>query len=111
MPPGALTVAVVEPPLGTLLVTAIGGIALAASRLTPTGETAITLSAITAAAEPEHGLAFRIETHPLPKNDLAVQRHPPRRRGFDNGANSWQLQFESLVAFFAKVAELQEPRR
>lgn len=111
-PPRALTVAVIEPALGALLVTAVGRAALASPRLGPADETAIALSTIAASAQPEQGPAVGIQTHPLPKNEiLAVQRHPLCARGFDNDANSWQLQIDCLAAFPAKVAQLQEPRR
>lgn len=96
MPPCALPVAVIETALGTPLMPAVGGAPLTALRLRPALETAIALSAVATAAEPEHSQAFGIETYPLPKNDFAIQRHPLRGRGFDNGAKSWQLQFESL---------------
>jgi hypothetical protein len=93
MAPGALPVAVIEPALGALLVPAVGGAALATTRLAATIEAAIALPSIAPTTEPEHGSAFGIETHPLPKNNLAVRSHPLCRRGFDNGADLWQLQF------------------
>jgi len=50
--------------------------------------TAITLTTITGATDAEHRVASA--THSLPKNNLALTRHPGRQVGLDKDDGSWQ---------------------
>ena len=74
----ALPVAMVQLPFHAALVPAIGTAVLCETDLRAANGAAITLSAIAAAANPEHHLATA--TNPLPESDLAWNRHAARRR-------------------------------
>jgi hypothetical protein len=83
----ALPVAVIESPLGTLLVSAIGAPPLPYSGLLATDQAAIPLPAITMGAEKEHPAAFAAEANPQPQNHFAVHRHAFSLAALDNGDN------------------------
>jgi hypothetical protein len=73
---GALPVAMIQPPLDALLMTAIGGPMLLAPRLTAALRAAVALAAITARANPEKRPATRIAAKPLPENYFRMNPHP-----------------------------------
>ena len=73
---GALTVAMIQSPFGALLMTTIGGPMLLAPCLTAALSAAVTLTAITASANPEHRLAIGVAAKPLPENNFRMNRHP-----------------------------------
>jgi hypothetical protein len=82
-----LSVTVIESPLGTLLVSAIGAPPLPYSGLLATNQAAIPLPTITMGAEKEHPAAFAAEANPQPKNHFAVHRHAISLAVLDNGDN------------------------
>lgn len=87
-PVGALTIAMIETALGAVLVTTIGAPPLFAKGEKTTVRAAITLAAITGAANAENRVAST--AHSLPKNSLALIRHPGRQVGLDKDDSSWQ---------------------
>lgn len=91
MPVGALPVAMIEPALGALLVTAVGLAVLPAARLAAAIQAAIAMSAITARTDKEQRVTFAPETNPRTENHFASNGHASSLRGFDNGNGSWQL--------------------
>ena len=78
----------IETALGTVLVTTIGAPPLFAKGEKTTVRAAITLAAITGAANAENRIAST--AHSLPKNSLALIRHPGRQVGLDKDDSSWQ---------------------
>ncbi|HEX2714157.1 MAG TPA: hypothetical protein VHM88_18340 [Candidatus Acidoferrales bacterium] len=85
----ALTVAMILTPFGALLMAAIRSAPLLAISLVATGRTAVTLSSVAVAADPEQLVAG--EANPLPQNDFAAGgRHLASQAGLDNGDRSWQ---------------------
>ena len=78
----------IETALGAVLVTTIGTPPLFATGEKTTVRTAITLAAITGAADAENRVAS--VAHSLPKNSLALIRHPGRKVGLDKDDSSWQ---------------------
>jgi hypothetical protein len=81
-----LTVAMVEPPLGALLVTAVGAAALAESRTSLTGGTAVALAAITTGAQKELGAAFAAPANPSPEA-IVRRRHAHWQAALDKGSS------------------------
>jgi hypothetical protein len=82
----ALTVAVVEPSLGTLLMTVVGAAALLAAGLVAAVGAAIAVAAITGNTNEEHGLTLCVEAHSLPENyGFLGRRHALSQAGLDNG--------------------------
>jgi hypothetical protein len=86
-----LPVAMIEPSFRAALVTAVGAASLLDPGLSAASGTAITVSAITVLADPEHRVASNAAANPLPKNHFAMSRHPCMRVGLDNGNRSWQV--------------------
>lgn len=78
----------IEPALGAVLVTTIGAPPLFAKGEKTTVRAAITLPAITGAADAENRVAST--AHSLPKNSLALIRHPGHQVGLDKDDSSWQ---------------------
>ena len=78
----------IESPLLAPLMAAVGAASLLHPGLSATGGTAITVSAITLLADPEHRLASYAAANPLPKNHFAMCRHPCTQVGLDNGNRS-----------------------
>ena len=95
-----LTVAMIQPPLNALLMTAIGRALLPAPRMAAARLTAVLLPAIAAHADPEHRPAIRVAAKTLPENNFSMNRHPRLRAAFDNGNRSCQGKTNSEVAFF-----------
>jgi hypothetical protein len=85
LPIFTLPVAMIEPPLGTLLMPAIGTASLMKPGLLAAGLAAIPLPAITVRAEKKHGAAFLAQANPQPKHYFAVNRHAPSPAALDNG--------------------------
>jgi hypothetical protein len=86
----ALAVAVIVTSLASLLVSAVGLAELQAARFLPATETAITLAAITTAAEIKHRAAGRKMTHALAKNGRVGNRHGLRKGALDGRCRSWE---------------------
>jgi hypothetical protein len=87
-PIGALTIAMIETALGAVLVATIGAPSLLTKGWKTTAGTAITLAAITGATDAENRVASTARS--LPKNNLALIRHPGRQVGLDKDDSSWQ---------------------
>jgi hypothetical protein len=106
----ALPVAMVFSSFGALLVATVGATALLPASFSLTDWTAITLSPIAAATDPEHSMAFAAAANSLPENNLAMTRHPRRQVGLDNGDRSWQGRSIPVDGYLMKVAN-RGPRR
>jgi hypothetical protein len=100
----ALAVTVIEPSLGTPLVTAVGAPPLAAPSLSPACLTAIALPPVTVSADPEHRSAPRAKAYSLTQYNLAMKIHRRRQAGLDNGDRSWQVRTSLLCGHLLKVA-------
>jgi hypothetical protein len=72
----------------TLLVATVGIAPLLTTRWDSTRHTAIALAAVTVGTDPEHRVTAAANS--LPKNNLAMNRHPRCQVGLDNGDRSWQ---------------------
>jgi hypothetical protein len=88
LPVFPLTVAMVESTFRTVLMATIRAPALLAQGRDPTLRTAIPLAAIARATDAENRVAPT--AYPLPKNNLALIRHPGRQVGLDKDDSSWQ---------------------
>ena len=106
----ALPVTMVFSSFGALLVATVGTTALLTASLGLTGWTAITLSPIAAATDPEHSVASAATANSLPENNLALTRHPRCQVGLDNGDRSWQGRSIPMDGYLMKVAN-RGPRR
>ena len=102
-----LTVAMIQPPLGTLLMTPVGRALLPASHLAATRCRAILLPAIAAHANPKYRPALRVAAKPLPENNFSVNRHPALQAAFDNGCGSCQGKNNSGCLRFWHEGHLQ----
>jgi len=85
-----LAVAVIGASVGILLVTTIGLAALEAESFLAATGTAITLAAVTMAAEIKHRAARRKVTHALVKDRGTRNGHRFGEGGLDNRRRSWQ---------------------
>jgi len=74
--------------LWALLMAAVGLATLFPQSCGLTRPTAITVSTITVATDPEDRMTTAAGA--LSQNRLAMIRHPESRRGLDNGDRSWQ---------------------
>ena len=82
----ALTVAMVKPSFGALLVTAVGAPSLAGSGMLTARGAAIALSAITVRADEEHCVTLATEANSLPEYRFAMNcRHASSQAALDNG--------------------------
>jgi hypothetical protein len=81
---------VIETSFHTLLVTAVGFAALAATGLVAATGTAITLPTITVRTEIKHRAAGRKVAHALAKDGVTSNRHRFREGALDNRRRSWQ---------------------
>ena len=75
----------IEPPLGTLLVAAVGRAMLAEAGLPAASPTAIALSTVAVRAQEKHRAAFADMTKPLPQNYFRMRRHASSQAVLDNG--------------------------
>jgi hypothetical protein len=82
-----LPVAMIESPLGTLLVPAIGSSPLIEPGLLAAGQAAIALPVITVGAEKEYRAACAAEASSQPENHFAAHRHASSLAALDNGDN------------------------
>lgn len=81
-----LAVAMVEPPFGAQLVTAVGATLLAEPYVPATRETAIVLAAITAPTQEEQGAAFVVPADPW--SEAIIRRcHAQLQAALDNGSS------------------------
>lgn len=81
-----LAIAMVEPPLGALLVPAVGAASLAHPRMPFTGETAIALAAIATGAKIKFGAAFAVPAN-APSEAIVRRRHARPQAALDNGSS------------------------
>jgi len=88
LPVFSLTVPMIETPLDAVLMAPVGAAALLANHGDTTLPTAITLTAITGATDAENRVTSA--AHSLPKNNLALIRHPGCQVGLDKDDSSWQ---------------------
>lgn len=84
-----LPVAMVQPPLGALLMTAIGGAMLTDPRLGPARLAAIALSPVATGADRERRPTVQITTMSQLKWNFPMNRHRPARAAFDKDNGSW----------------------
>jgi hypothetical protein len=103
-----LTVAMIETALRAVLMTTVSPAPLFPQGSVATPRTAITLTPITGAANNENRVACAASL--LPKNNLALTRHPRRQVGLDNGDRSWQGRSIPMDGYLMKVAN-RGPRR
>jgi hypothetical protein len=81
-----LTITMVEPPFGTLLVAFIGAPPLPASSLLAAWFAAVAMSAIAVRADKENRVAASTKANPLPQNRFAMNhRHASSQAELDNG--------------------------
>jgi hypothetical protein len=104
----ALTIAMIEPSFGALLVAAVGTPSLVDAGLCTALRTAVALSAIAVPADKKHCVTLVTEANSLPEHRFAMNsRHASSQAGLDNGRGfvaGWnQL---SLVLTRRMVAEL-----
>jgi hypothetical protein len=82
-----LTIAMIEPAFGALLVAAVGASPLLAPGIFAALGTAVAMAAITVRANEEHLLAFLTQANPLPQNRFAMNhRHASSQAGLDNSS-------------------------
>jgi hypothetical protein len=105
-----LTVAMIQPPLGALLMTPVSRALLPAPRLAATRRRAILLPAIATHANPKYRPALRVAAKPLPENNFSVNRHPRLQAAFDNGCGSCQGKTIPGCLRFGMKAAHKEPR-
>lgn len=79
-----LAIAMVEPPLGALLVPAVGLASLAEPRMPSTTEATVALAAITADAKKEFSAAFAVEAN-ASSEAIVRRRHAHWQAALDNG--------------------------
>ena len=82
----SLAIAMIEPSFGALLVPAVGTASLVEPRRTPTGETTVALTAITAAAQKELGAAFAVPAN-ASSQAIVRRRHAHWQAALDNGSS------------------------
>ena len=83
----ALTIAMIEPSFGALLVAAVGASSLVATGLLTTLGTAIALSSIAGRADEEHRVTLVTEANSQPEYRFAMNcRHASSQVGLDNGS-------------------------
>jgi hypothetical protein len=82
-----LTITMIEPAFGTLLVAAVGASPLLAPGLLAAWIAAVAVSAITVRTDEEKRLALSTKANPLPQNRFAMNhRHASSQAGLDNGS-------------------------
>jgi len=74
---------------------AVGAAVLLHPGLIAASRAAIALPAITVLTDPEPRVAFPAAANPLTENHFAMNRHPRRQAGLDNGSQSWQAKTSS----------------
>ena len=81
-----LAIAMVEPPFGALLVTAVGAPSLAQPHMPLTSETTVALAAITPGAQKEFGAAFTVPANPS-SEAIVRRRHAHWQAALDNSSS------------------------
>jgi hypothetical protein len=82
----ALTVAMIEPSLGALLVATVGAPSLVDPGMLTARGAAVALSAIAVRADEEHRVTLATEANSLPEYRFAMNcRHASSQAGLDNG--------------------------
>ena len=82
-----LAIAMIELPLGTLLVSPVGGSPLLAAGLLAAWIAAVAVSAIAVRANEENRVAALTKANPLPQNRFAMNhRHASSQAELDNGS-------------------------
>jgi hypothetical protein len=81
-----LAIAMVEPPFGAHLVTAVGAASLAQPRMPLTSETTVALAAITSGAQKEFCAACAIPANPSSEG-IVRRRHAHWQAALDNGTS------------------------
>jgi len=87
---GSLTIPMIQTSFGTLLVAAIGLLALLAARFFPAPGAAVSLPPVTMTAEIKNRATRRKMTNPLTKNGLTREGHRHPEAELDNRRQSWQ---------------------
>ena len=100
----ALAIAVVLSPFRTLLVATVGDAMLLAKACPATQRTAVALSSITVAADPEDPAACVGAAKSLMENRFGTNRHLRPEAGLDNGQSSWQVRAIAQDGYLMKVA-------
>jgi len=93
----------------TLLVAAVGQAMLLPTRLLPTEMTAVVLSPVTVATDPEDPATAAGTTNSLTEDNFAADRHPRPKVGLDNGDRSWQLETILVSGYLMKVCHTGNP--
>jgi hypothetical protein len=99
----ALAIAMVLTPFRTLLVAVVSQAVLLPARLQPTKVTAIVLSSVTLATDPENLIAAASTANSLTEDNFGAGRHPRPKVGLDNGDRSWQLETRLMSGYLMKV--------
>ena len=99
----ALAIAMVLAPFRALLVPAVGQAVLLPARLLSTEVTAVVLSPITVATDPEDLATAAGTTNSLTEDNFGAGRHPRPKVGLDNGDRSWQLEHLLMFGYLIKV--------
>ena len=105
----ALAIAMVLTSFRTLLMATVGQAVLLSSRSLPTKVTAVVLSSVTVATDPENLVTTASTTNSLTKDDFAVGRHARPKVGLDNGDRSWQLETILVFGYLMKVCHTGNP--
>jgi hypothetical protein len=100
----ALAIAMVLSSFRTPLVATVGGTMLLAKGFRPTPRTAVALSPVTPATDPEDFAACVRPAKPLTENQFGTNRHPRPKAGLDNGYRSWQGRAIAQDGYLMKVA-------
>ena len=90
-PIGPLTVPLVKPPFRSAPMTEVCGSTLLSPSFAPAMLGAISLAAVTPAANPEYGAAPLGPAKPLTENIFSRVSHSHPKARLDNGCRSWQL--------------------
>ena len=86
----ALTIAMIEPSFGALLVAAVGAPPLVEAGLLTALGVAVALSAIAVRTDPKRRLASLAATNSRPEHHFSMNRHTSTPADFDNGNGSCQ---------------------
>jgi hypothetical protein len=90
LPVGTLTVPVIELSFKAPLMTEVGGASLLTAALAAAAVTAILLSPVAGAADPEGSAATISPARPLTQNNFACMYHPRSKARLDISCRSWQ---------------------
>ncbi len=88
---GSLAISLIQSCLGRFYITEVGCPVLFPNSFLPATVTAVPMSTIAAAADPEYGTAFLPPTNPLSENIFAELSHSHPKARLDIGCRKWQL--------------------